>query len=190
VVQLPRAYAAYVDDPDFFCEGTPNASTLNDGQDTLMVITGTRYKQASAICMATSAYDSRGGLAFGVGPMARIGTRDANNLPVLDPARNHPIPNGLTDGYCIFNKGSAEEFLLYSMCNGKAPVVETDGGTARESPTANLTRQQRCAGTVQTTLADGGVKEESVWANRVAAPRKGEWVACPGGPLCNLPVAP
>lgn len=183
-----KAYAAYVDDPDFFCTGTPNEGKLSDAQDTIMVITGTRYKQSSAICLAASTYDSKAGLAFGVGPMARLGTRDANNVPVLDPTRNHPIPNGLTDGYCLFNKGLAEEFVLYSMCSGKAPVEATDGGMPTESPTANLTRQQRCAGTMQ-VAGDGGTKEESVWGNRVPSPRKGEWVACPGGPLCNLPLA-
>ncbi len=184
-----KAYAAYVDDPDFFCEGTPNAGKLTDAQDTIMVITGTRYKQTSAICIATSAYDSTGGLAFGVGPMARIGTRDAKMIPVLDPARNQPIPNGLTDGYCIFHKGKAEEFLLYSMCNGKAkPVMLPDGGVVEPSGVATLTRQQRCAGTVR-VMGDGGLTDMSVWMGKVNAPRQGEWVACPGGPLCNLPIA-
>ncbi len=183
------AYAAYVDDPDLYCEATPQSDKLSDAQDSLLVTTGTRFKRASAICLATSPYDSAAGLAFGAGPMSVIGKRDENKLPVLDATRSHPIPNGLTDGYCLFNKGLAEEFVLYSLCNGKAPPLETDAGTPAVSPTADLTRQERCMGTFSVPGPDGGVMEASVWGGRVPSPRKGEWVACPGGPLCALPLA-
>ncbi len=189
-----RAYAAFVDDPDFYCAGTPHEPILTDAQDSLLIITGTRYNQSSAICTATSVYDSKAGLAFGIGPMSRISTRDADHVPILDPAR-HPVPNGLADGYCLFNQGLAEEFVLYSLCSGLAPVSAVDGGVPPDGggmaapPTKTvLSRQERCAGYREKTLPDGGVKTVSAWGDKVSAPRHGEWVTCPGGPLCTLPL--
>jgi hypothetical protein len=192
-----RVYAAYVDDPDFFCEGTPNAGSLTDVQDTLLVITGTRYKQSSAICIATSTYDSKAGLAFGIGSMSRIsqrvmdGTREPQ-LPVLDPER-HPVPNGKADGYCLFNEGTAEEFVLYSMCNGQ-PETDPDaepldgGAPAPFEPTFDLTRKERCIGATLQMQDDGTSKEVSLWGVKVPSPRKGKWFDCPGSELCNLPT--
>ncbi len=191
-----RAYATYVDDPDFFCAGTALESMLDDDQDTLLVVTGTRFKQSSALCIAASAYDSQAGLSFGLGPISRIAQRVVDDArepprPILDPTR-HPVPNGLADGYCIFNEGTASEFVFYSLCNGQ-PSGETDDGDAGApafEPAYALTRQERCIGTRMVTDEDGERVEMSLWGGRVPKPRKGTWVDCPGGELCSLPLAP
>jgi len=193
-----KGYAAYVDDPDFFCTGTKREGTLSDAQDTIMVMTGTRFKLSSALCVAAGPYNLLGVPTYGVGPMSRLATRDMKtNLPVLNPTKD-PVPNGVTDGYCLFNKGLAEEFALYETCSGLAPVEPVDAGPAPDGgmkpatpmAPAVLTRQERCAGYREVPAGDGGVKRTSVWANKIPTPRAGEWVKCPGGPLCDLPVTP
>ncbi len=192
-----KAYAAYVDDPDFFCTGTPREDMLTDAEDTILVVTGTRYKLSSALCLATGPYNSLGIATYGIGPISRIAHRDEKtNLPVLNPAKD-PVPNGMTDGYCLFNKGLAEEFALYEMCSGLAPVEPVDAGPAGDGgmtpakpTTAVLTRQERCAGYREVPASDGGVRQMSVWGNKIPSPRQGEWVTCPDGPLCALPLTP
>jgi len=191
-----KSYAAFVDDPDFFCAGTKQEGTLSDAEDTLMVMTGTRFKASSALCVAAGPYNKTGVPTYGVGPLSRLAVRDmATNLPVLDPAKN-PVPNGIADGYCLFNKGLAEEFVLYSMCSGLAPVEPVDAGPVADggtpakpvTPPVVLTRKERCAGFKEEMTADGGTTRTSVWGTKVPSPRAGEWVDCPGGPLCNLPL--
>jgi len=188
-----KGYAGYVDDPDFFCTGTDREGELTDAQDSMLVVTGTRYKRASAICVGSSPYDSKAGQAFGMGPLSRLSTRDmATGLPVLDPARN-PVPNGQAKGYCLFNKGLAEEYVLYSLCDGLEPAdpSDTDAGATAGKPDVKPevdTPAERCPGYKSVQDGDAGTKQVSVWGVKVPSPRAGIWFDCPGGEFCNLPT--